>query len=102
MAREEILNLNIEGLRVKLDELAGNEGILQDHLLTHFGLKSTKNNNSDYDECSFEIADNVAISPYSAFTLTDVQDSVLTFTGNRLPEIRQWIAEFEDCSCAVR
>lgn len=92
----EILSLNLEGLRAKLESLGlsktGNKDVLQGRFLDHFNVDRLEKN-SDYD---------LATIPFSNFTLRDVQDSVWTFSGDGLPEIGQWLNEFEDCSCAVR
>lgn len=105
MNREDIFALNLEGLKTKLDELGlsktGNKNVLQERLIEHFGLDRA-DDGSDYGEASSIVAGGTATIPYSAFTIKDVQDSVSSFSGDDLPEIGQWLEEFEDCAYAVK
>lgn len=101
MDRDDIEKLTVDGLKVKLGELnlsrSGNKVELQARLLGHFGyISAPEDNESDYGEATSIIAQ----AP-NLFTLRDIQDSVSSFSGDQLPNIDQWLREFEDCACTV-
>ena len=94
--------LTVEQLKEKLGELnlsrVGNKAELQKRLLEHFNVEKVASDGDD-DESVYSVANSVqsVAQSVSHFTLKDIEDSVSNFTGEGLPEVKNWINEFEDC-----
>ena len=106
MDREEICALTVEPLKEKLGVLnlsrVGNKTELQRRLVKHFYVEPVTN---DGDDCEsvYSVANSVqnVMQSMSHFTLKDIEDSVSNFMGEGLPEVKNWINEFEDCASTM-
>ena len=98
--------LTVEQLKEKLGEFnlsrVGNKAELQKRLLEHFNVEKVTSDGDD-DESVYSVANSVqsVVQSVSHFTLKDIEDSVSNFTGEGLPEVKNWINEFEDCASTV-
>lgn len=103
MDTETIMSMNCESLRGKLRELGldttGLKTVLRDRLLQHFGHQAdgddAESTNSEYQEFGAGASAGVR-SKGSVFTMKDIADSLSSFSGTDLVDIRDWVVEFEE------
>uniref|UniRef100_W8C8Q1 RNA-directed DNA polymerase n=1 Tax=Ceratitis capitata TaxID=7213 RepID=W8C8Q1_CERCA len=90
--QDELSKLGLHTVGLKTD--------LQNRLLEHFGMTVDADDDSVYDEAQESIG-NVVREPRSIFTLRDIEDSLVSFTGNGQPTVEKWLEIFEENATAV-
>ncbi|XP_036339729.1 uncharacterized protein LOC118749046 [Rhagoletis pomonella] len=107
MDKETILRLTKAELTDELAKLglptSGLKSELQTRLLEHLGLVVGGDDDSVYDEADVSIRSVVGEvgSQRSIFTLRDIEDSLVSFSGNGHPTIEKWLEVFEENALAV-
>ncbi|CAD7000810.1 unnamed protein product [Ceratitis capitata] len=107
MDREQIFRLTVNELKDKLSGLnlstTGRKATLQDRLCEHFGLTVGDDDGSSDESVSvhsFVIPANGGGRP--VFSLRDIENSLLTFSGSGHPSIEEWLEVFESNALAVQ